>query len=237
LRQAHIPGKYERSGLIGPDAEGGEMVDDRTMMWDEVADIGDLIQQLDDEAFDAPSLCPGWAVRDVLGHMGFVHTASLPGLIRRSAFDRFAFNTLEPSTQFFAGKTVEEIRQFWADVMVAQHPRAGFAKISPARFLLLDHVVHNQDMRRPTGISRTIPSERLIRALQEVRRQASPGFNPKRNVSGLTLTASDIGWTAGDGPVVEGPGEAIVVTGAGRAAALEELSGEGVSILRGRLGL
>jgi uncharacterized protein (TIGR03083 family) len=142
---------------------------------------------------------------------------------------------LEPSKAFFAGRSVGEIRQYWDDVMVAQHPTQGFAKISPARFLLLDHVVHNQDMRRPTGITRTIPSERLIRALEEVRRQASPGFNPKRNVRGLTLTASDIGWTAGDGPAVEGPGEAIVMAGAGRTAALDELSGDGVSVLSGRL--
>ena len=156
-------------------------------------------------------------------------------LIRRSAFDRFGFNTLEPSKAFFAGRSVEEIRQFWADTMIAQHPSKGFARISPARFLLLDHVVHNQDMRRPTGINRTIPSERLIRALEEVRREASPGFNPKKNVIGLTLAAADIGWTAGDGPTVEGPGEAIVMAGAGRAAALEELSGDGVSVLRERL--
>jgi uncharacterized protein (TIGR03083 family) len=211
------------------------MVDDRAMMWDEIADIGDLVYQLDDVAFDTPSLCPGWTVRDVLGHLGFVHTASMIAMIGRSAFDRFSFNTFEPSKALFAGKSVEDIRQFWDDIMIAQHPRKGFAKISPARFLLLDHVVHNQDIRRATGISRTIPSDRLIRALEEVRREASPGFNPKKNVIGLTLTASDIGWTAGDGPEVEGPGEAIVMAGAGRAAALEELSGKGVSILRGRL--
>jgi hypothetical protein len=37
---------------------------DETMMWDEVADIGALLHELDDEAFDTPSLCHGWAVRD-----------------------------------------------------------------------------------------------------------------------------------------------------------------------------
>jgi hypothetical protein len=45
-----------------------------TMMWDEVADIGALLHELDDEAFDTPSLCDGWAVTDVLGHMGLGHT-------------------------------------------------------------------------------------------------------------------------------------------------------------------
>ncbi len=50
---------------------------DETMMWDEVADIGALLHELDDEAFDTPSLCDGWAVRDVLGHMGLGHTTPM----------------------------------------------------------------------------------------------------------------------------------------------------------------
>ena len=52
---------------------------DETMMWDEVADIGVLLHELDDEAFDTPSLCDGWAVRDVLGHMGLGHTKTSAG--------------------------------------------------------------------------------------------------------------------------------------------------------------
>jgi hypothetical protein len=42
----------------------GDAMSDETMMWDEVADIGALLHELDDEAFDTPSLCDGWAVRD-----------------------------------------------------------------------------------------------------------------------------------------------------------------------------
>src|SRR5690349_11710631 len=48
--------------------------DDMTMLWDEIDDIGDLLHDLDDLEFDTPSLCDGWAVRDVLGHMGTGHT-------------------------------------------------------------------------------------------------------------------------------------------------------------------
>ena len=43
-----------------------DAMSDETMMWDEVADIGALLHELDDEAFDTPSWCDGWAVRDVL---------------------------------------------------------------------------------------------------------------------------------------------------------------------------
>ena len=68
---------------------------DETMMWDEVADIGGLLHELDDEAFDTPSLCDGWAVRDVLGHMGLGHTTPMPAMLAR--IGRYAFNVTKAS--------------------------------------------------------------------------------------------------------------------------------------------
>ena len=210
---------------------------DETMMWDEVADIGALLHELDDEAFDTPSLCDGWAVRDVLGHMGLGHTTPMPAMLAR--IGRYAFNvtraSFTESRTLFAGKNADEIRRFWDEVMVAQHPKRGISKLIPAKSGFLDHLVHNQDIRRPAGKPRTIPEARLHRALQLVRTEASPLFNSRRNVSGLKLCASDTGWTAGDGPAVQGPGEAIVLAAAGRKAALADLEGDGVAMLRQRI--
>ena len=117
---------------------------------------------------------------------------------------RYAFNvtkaSLTESRTLFAGKDPDEIRRFWDEVMVAQHPQKGISKLIPAKSGFLDHLVHDQDIRRPAGKPRTIPEARLDRALQLVRAEATPLFNSKRNVSGLRLYASAIGWTAGDGP-------------------------------------
>jgi uncharacterized protein (TIGR03083 family) len=211
---------------------------DETMMWDEVADIGGLLHELDDEAFDRPSLCEGWAVRDVLGHMGLGHTTPMAAMLARVG--RYAFNvtraSFTESRTLFAGQTADEIRRFWDEVMVAGHPRKGISRLIPARSGFLDHLVHNQDIRRPAGKPRAIPAVRLRRALHLARTEASPLFNPRRNLSGLKLCASDIEWTAGDGPVVQGPGEAIVLAAAGRRAALTDLEGDGVAILGQRIG-
>ncbi len=136
---------------------------DETMMWDEVADIGVLLHELDDEAFDTPSLCDGWAVRDVLGHMGLGHTTPMPAMLAR--IGRYAFNVTKASftesKTLFAGKKADEIRRFWDEVMVAQHPQRGISKLIPAKSGFLDHLVHNQDILRPTGKGRTIPEARL----------------------------------------------------------------------------
>ena len=161
----------------------------------------------------------------------------MPAMLAR--IGRYAFNVTKASftesRTLFAGKNPDEIRRFWDEVMVAQHPQKGISKLIPAKSGFLDHLVHNQDTRRPTGQSRTIPEARLDRALQLVRAEATPLFNSRRNVSGLKLYASDIGWTAGNGPTVQGAGEAIVLAAAGRKAALADLEGDGVSMLRQRI--
>jgi hypothetical protein len=45
-------------------------------------------------------------------------------------------------------------------------------------------------------------------------------------VAGLTLRATDAGWSAGTGPEVAGPIVAVVLAMTGRNAVLGELSGE-----------
>jgi hypothetical protein len=52
---------------------------------------------------------------------------------------------------------------------------------------------------------------------------------------GLRLEATDLDWRAGEGPLVTGKGEAIVMALAGRPQVLQELSGDGVDILKARL--
>jgi uncharacterized protein (TIGR03083 family) len=210
---------------------------DATLMWDEVEDIGNLLGELDDADFDAGSLCNGWRVRDVLGHMALGHTTPMAPMTVRIA--RFRFNvakaSLHGSRAMFEGKDPAEIRRFWTDVMVGQHPMKGISRMIPVRGAFLDHMIHNQDMRRPTGRPRAIPEERLVRALEIARTEGNPFFSPKKNVAGLKLSATDIGWTAGEGPEVSGTGEAILMAAGGRRAALDELKGDGVAQLQARI--
>ena len=213
-------------------------MDDTALMWDEVADIGALLHELDDKDFDTASLCDGWRVRDVLGHMALGHTTPMPAMVGRIA--RYGFNVTKASRVesigMFEGQDAGEVRRFWDSVMVAQHPRKGITRLIPDKAGFLDHLIHNQDMRRPTGHGRVIPEEKLRRALELVRSEGTPLFNPKKNVAGLRLSPTDVEWQGGDGPTVEGPAEAIVLAAAGRRAALADLRGDGVGLLQERLG-
>ena len=47
--------------------------------------------------------------------------------------------------------------------------------------------------------------------------------------------ADDVPWSHGDGPEVRGPGEALLLSAAGRDVALDELEGPGLTALRERI--
>ena len=51
----------------------------------------------------------------------------------------------------------------------------------------------------------------------------------------LRLVATDLEWTHGKGPEVRGPGEALLMVMAGRADALGDLHGPGLTTLAARL--
>ncbi|MDI5943979.1 hypothetical protein QLR68_38795, partial [Micromonospora sp. DH15] len=60
------------------------------------------------------------------------------------------------------------------------------------------------------------------------------GFVDRRRVAGLRFEATDLDWAAGEGPVVRGTGEALLLTLTGRRVALPELDGDGAAVLAGR---
>jgi uncharacterized protein (TIGR03083 family) len=99
------------------------------------------------------------------------------------------------------------------------------------RVALADVVVHHQDIRRPLDRPRSIPPPRLL----EVLNHPDPFATPRSRTRGLRFEATDIEWIHGDGPEVRGMAEAIVMAVAGRPVALDELTGDGVDLLRSRL--
>ena len=98
---------------------------------------------------------------------------------------------------------------------------------------LTDGMIHQQDIRRPLGHSRSIPTERIGPVLDFAAR--SPTLGARKLLRDLQLVADDIDWTHGRGWVLRGPAEAVLMAIAGRADALTDCTGPGVPRLRMRL--
>ena len=59
-------------------------------------------------------------------------------------------------------------------------------------------------------------------------------FWPRKKLDGFRIVATDVEWEVGDGRMVEGPIEAILLL-TGRRVVLPRLTGDGVADLRARL--
>ncbi|MGI5282350.1 maleylpyruvate isomerase family mycothiol-dependent enzyme [Nonomuraea polychroma] len=191
--------------------------------------IAGFLDSLDPAEWDAPSLCQGWRVRDVAGHLALVPMITTWDLISAAPRARFSLHRIN---------TVLAIRQG------AGHPReivakirehAGdrrTAKVLDTRNSLFDAIVHSQDIAMPLGRDFPVPVEYSREGLRRVWAMGWP-FNARRNLDRLTLRATDTDWTVGAGPEVAGPSLSLLLLLTGRTAAVvDTLHGSGVAALK-----
>ena len=212
------------------------MPDFDRMRYEELAAISELAHGLSDEQWNHDSLCRGWRVRDVISHMTVGYTSSLLSTLAKVA--RHGFNVGKTSgaesVVYGSAHTPAQILAVF-DTIHTDHVRKGVTRFIPTREGLVDHIVHHQDIRRPLGLPRQVPQERLLAALS-VAPEIGGFIGSKRRAAGLRLVATDVDWSQGDGAEVRGTGEAILLALTGRPVVLDELSGDGVATLRDRLG-
>jgi uncharacterized protein (TIGR03083 family) len=193
-------------------------------------EFADFLAALTPEQWATPSLCAGWTVRDVAAHCvsfeglsgGQLATRFLKGRLQTDRINALAVADL-------AGSPTDDLIELLRDNAVPHGLAAGFG----GRVALTDNMIHQQDIRRPMGLARTIPAERLSAALDFVR--YSPTIRGALRVRGVRLVATDSDWSYGKGPEVQGQGEALLMVMAGRPDALSELDGPGLSILSTRI--
>ena len=197
---------------------------------DERSDFADLLETLTPDQWHAPTLCEGWDVRQLVAHVVSYDTAgpvAITANFLRAGFRPARVNDLQMRS--LADWTPEQLVGFLRSHLRPRGLTAGFG----GGIGLSDCLIHHQDVRRPLGLHRNVPSDRLHAALGVALR--APVLPTRRNAAGLRLYATDLDWINGDGPEVTGPGEALLLALTGRPAALEQLDGDGLDTLRSRL--
>lgn len=198
----------------------------------ENADLSSYLHSLDEVDWDRPSLCDGWRVRDVVGHILYGNELKLWTLPFRLA--RYGFSSDRSGKAYSIARAEGRSPAELLDAFDSRDPWAGTCRVFPPRLTLLDRLVHHQDIRRALDHPRTIPPDRLLTVLEAAPTLRSV-FGAKRRTAGLQLQANDLAWSWGEGPLVAGPGEALLMTMLGRPQPLGELSGDGLPTYTERL--
>jgi uncharacterized protein (TIGR03083 family) len=187
------------------------------------------LAELTEEQWRTPSLCSSWTVHEVLAHMVSTATLTPPaffaGLIGSGfSFDRFTSRRIAAQSAGGPAATLGAFRSVETSTSAPPGPTTSW---------LGEALVHAEDIRRPLGIQHDYPVD-AVRRVTEFYAGSNLLIGGKRRVEGVTLQATDADWSHGSGPLVSGPVLALMLATTGRKAALDELSGPGVEILRSR---
>lgn len=188
-------------------------------VWTEIhrqrVDLADFLLDLSDEEWDAPSLCQGWRVRDVVAHLALAHTG----------IGRFGVEMLRAGMRF--NKAIHDTgcrhASLPTDELAAQiRGMAGSRRKAPGITCyepLLDVLVHGQDIAVPLGRVRTMPVAAAATSATRIwtmRWPMSSSFRPRKRFDGVRLQATDTEWSVGEGELIEGPIQSLLMALANR---------------------
>lgn len=187
--------------------------------------LAEMLDRLSRDEWNAPSLCDGWRVRDVAGHLALVPTITTWQMVAAAPRARFNPNRINTLLAVRAGSVdpsqiVQKLRDNAGDRKTA--------KALDTRNALFDAIVHSQDISIPLGRSFPVPVEFTRQGLERVWAMGWP-FNARHRFAKRTFKATDTDWTAGTGPEVSGSALSLLLLFTGRTAtAMSQLAGAGL---------
>jgi len=200
------------------------------MIKTERAALVDGLAALPEEDWDRPSLCTGWTVRQVVAHMIATARMTPPKFFAKLAGSGFRFATMSQ----------REIDRITADASTKDLVSALAARVDartappgPPTSWLGETIVHGEDIFRALGSYRDHPTAHVV-AVADFYKNSNLLIRAKKRITGLTLRATDTTWQHGSGPEATGPILALLLAMTGRAAALDDLTGDAVPLLRQR---
>ena len=190
--------------------------------------IAGLLESLSPDEWDVASLCRGWRVRDVAGHLALVPTITTWQLLAAAPRVRFDLNRVNTLLAVRAGDAPPE--QILQRLRAHAEDRRTALMLNP-RDSLFDAIVHSQDIAVPLGREFPVPAQDTRRGLERVWQMGWP-FRAQRRLANLKLVATDTDWAVGDGPEVTGPALSLLLLLTGRTeTATRSLNGAGVAVL------
>lgn len=172
--------------------------------------FGTTIAGLSDEEFEGgPTLCAGWAPRDVAAHVLGIDNEPLE-YVRAGGRLAAAHDRIVTKARSLSRAEVEKRLRRWA---ASPAPQARLA----AAGLLGDVAVHHQDVLRGVGRSRVVPEASRAAILRE-----GVVLGGRRLLT-HRVVPTDGGRSLGRGAVVTGTREALGMWLCGRAAVEPEL--------------
>ncbi|GAA3446253.1 maleylpyruvate isomerase family mycothiol-dependent enzyme [Planomonospora venezuelensis] len=188
----------------------------------ERGELADLLAALRPEQWDAPTLCDGWRVREVVAHMTMPFRTSLGRTLvelakARGNIDRMADRCARrDAARMPPERLLASLRD---NVAHPWTPPGG-----DVRGALAHDVIHGLDITVGLGLGRGVPPGRVAAVLAGLRPKNIAFFGT--DLSGVSLQATDLDWSHGTGTPVRGPAQDLLLVVCGRRLPPGRLTGE-----------
>jgi uncharacterized protein (TIGR03083 family) len=194
--------------------------------------VADLLDGLDDAQLATPSLCAGWSVLAVAGHLTAAVTTPTGAFLRELVRQR---GNGHKTNTVLARRLAQRPAAELAALLREHAERKSSPPVVGPRGPLADGLIHEGDMRVPLGLPHDPDPDDVAPALEFVTTGRPVGFVPRGALRGLRLVATDLDRAWGEGDPLEGRAVDLLMAACGRTALLPALAGAGVAVLAGRL--
>ncbi|MBC2934641.1 maleylpyruvate isomerase family mycothiol-dependent enzyme [Nocardioides sp. zg-1228] len=196
--------------------------------------LADLLDALPRSRWSADTLCDGWSVHVVGAHLLQHAYVTFPRFVLAALRRR---GDTDATVDHFARQLGRRLGPSEIVGLLRQH---ASDRVAPPRVgpwgQLAETCVHLRDIARPLGLDADVPGDHWAALLDYYTSPAvAPALVPPGLLDGLSLVPTDLGGSFGDGLPVHGRAEALTMAASGRAVALDDLSGDGLEVLRRRL--
>jgi uncharacterized protein (TIGR03083 family) len=206
---------------------------------DERLSLGRMLDRMSEAQWATPSLCAGWSVRDVLAHLVMTPMGEPHPWTMAKALVRSRAHLWEAGRDIAVAYACRDPQE-----LVSRLRETAEARTKPVFVyspnILLDLVVHGQDIAAPLVSHRPVRDDVAVLTLDRVWAMGWP-FHARRRLAAVHLqchsdNASDPVWEAGSGALICGSAGDLALLMTGRSgAALPRLAGPGVAMIADRL--
>jgi len=192
--------------------------------------LAEDLSDLSPEQWRQSTLCGQWDVEDVVAHLTAAASLSQWRWARSMLGARFRSDVHNQRRLVeHRGSSPAETLDRFRSIIASTTAPSGH---TPA--YLGEVVVHAQDIRQPLGLPRT-PEVDALTPVADFFASRDFAVSSRTTADGLQLRADDGPFATGTGPLVTGSTLALVMSMAGRAPYVGQLSGPGAPTLRARV--